>query len=135
MTSSWFFLSTLKYDARSTTHQISTLKYDARSTTHQISTLKYDARSATHQINTYLCLQVKCPTFLILTKSELFRSIFMKSRISRFEVKSVQWDPQGQVDCRRDRRAQTDGHDAVNRRFSRLCKRFYTCLNVTSLRK
>ena len=37
MTSSWFFLSTLNYDARSNTHQLflSTLNYDARPTTHQ----------------------------------------------------------------------------------------------------
>lgn len=89
---------------------------------------------------TYLGLHVKYPTFLPdFNEILILPTDFRKSPEYQIWAKSVWWDPKGHVDWRRDRRAEaggwTGGHDAINRRFSRLCKRVYKCLNIIGLRK
>ena len=93
MTSSWFFLSTLNYEARSATHQISTLNYEARSATHQISKLNYEARSTTHQISTLnyearstthqIDFIIKENCFVIPTHVEYFNSLLPYNKFAQ----------------------------------------------------
>ena len=66
---------------------------------------------------TYLCLHVKCPTFLTDFKEiYVFSADFHKVPTTKFQSYPTRGS-------RADICGQTDGHDEGNRRFSRLCIR------------